>query len=116
MKTLGALACSPIQNSSLGVLDIVVSYLANFIYYPLKENFYLAKKIGFRSEACLANKTNFNLPAFLSWVVTLIFCLGLNQIYGVEIFFLGLPGWFLAVLIFITLSKIYYPIKNPSSS
>lgn len=50
MKTLGALACSPIQNSSLGVLDIVVSYLANFIYYPLKENFYLAKKIREKRE------------------------------------------------------------------
>lgn len=109
-------ACFPALVMKL--LDFVAIY--GLLLMPMGAvifaDFYLAKKIGFRSEACLANKTNFNLPAFLSWVVTLIFCLGLNQIYGVEIFFLGLPGWFLAVLIFITLSKIYYPIKNPSSS
>ncbi len=45
MKTVGALACSPVQNNSLSVLEIVINYLANYIYYPLKENFYLSKKV-----------------------------------------------------------------------
>lgn len=45
MKTVGALACSPVQNNSLGILEIVINYLANYIYYPLKESFYISKKV-----------------------------------------------------------------------
>jgi hypothetical protein len=38
--------------------------------------------------------------------------LGLNFFFGIEIFFLGLPGWFVAIAIFIVLSKIKYPLAK----
>lgn len=75
-------------------------------------DFYFADRFGFQKEQALTNNTKFSSPALFSWILTLVFCLGLNQFYGVEIFFLGLPGWFVAVFIFITLSKIKYPLKK----
>jgi hypothetical protein len=41
---------------------------------------------------------------------------GLNQIYGIEIFFLGLPGWFVAVAIFVVFSKIKYPLLKSTAT
>lgn len=75
-------------------------------------DFYFADRFGFQKEQALTNNTKFSSPALFSWILTLVFCLGMNQFYGVEIFFLGLPGWFVAVFIFITLSKIKYPLKK----
>lgn len=75
-------------------------------------DFYFADRFDFQKEQALTNNTKFSSPALFSWILTLVFCLGLNQFYGVEIFFLGLPGWFVAVFIFITLSKIKYPLKK----
>lgn len=75
-------------------------------------DFYFADRFGFQKEQALTNNTKFSSPALFSWILTLVFCLGLNQFYGVEIFFLGLPGWFVAVFLFITLSKIKYPLKK----
>jgi len=75
-------------------------------------DFYFSKKMGFQSEAALNSKSDFNIPALLSWVLTLVFCLGLNFFFGIEIFFLGLPGWFVAIAIFIVLSKIKYPLAK----
>ena len=75
-------------------------------------DFYFADKMGFRSEGALNSKSDFSWPALLSWVLTLGFCLALNFSYGVEIFFLGLPGWFVAVAIFVVLSRMKYPLTN----
>ena len=75
-------------------------------------DFYFADRFGFQKEQALTNNTKFSSPALFSWIFTLAFCLVLNQFYGVEIFFLGLPGWFVAVFLFIMLSKIKYPNKK----
>lgn len=55
-----------------------------------------------------AEKMNirFNWAAGLTWFITLTACLIINFFFGIEIFFLGLPGWFIAVLLYIGLSKI----------
>ena len=50
------------------------------------------------------------MPA-LAWILTLGFCLFLNLYYEVQIFFLGLPGWFMAVIIYMGLS-LYYQRKT----
>ncbi|MDI1321900.1 MAG: hypothetical protein PSV36_04075 [Algoriphagus sp.] len=75
-------------------------------------DFYFADRFGFQKEQALTNNSKFSAPALFSWILTLVFCLGLNQFYGVEIFFLGLPGWFVAVFLFIALSKIKYPLNK----
>ena len=46
-----------------------------------------------------------NVPAqFVEIVLTDV--LAINQFMGIEIFFLGLPGWFIAVFLYIGLSFI----------
>ena len=107
-------ACFPALVMKL--LDFVALY--GLLLMPMGAvifaDFYFSKKMGFQPEAALNSKSDFSIPALLSWVLTLLFCLGLNFFYGVEIFFLGLPGWFVAIAIFIVLSRIKYPVtKSP---
>jgi cytosine permease len=68
---------------------------------------YLMKR--FRLQSFYAEKRNisFYLPPALAWIVTLGTCLLLNLYYGVQVFFLGLPGWFIAVAIYLLSSFIY---------
>lgn len=102
-------ACFPALVMKL--LDFVALY--GLLLMPMGAvifaDFYFSRKMGFQSEGALSSRSDFSLPAFLSWVLTLAFCLALNIVYGVEIFFLGLPGWFVAVAIFVGLSKVKYP-------
>lgn len=44
----------------------------------------------------------FNRAAGWTWILTLALCLAMSYFLGWEIYFLGLPGWFLAVLFYIT--------------
>ena len=52
--------------------------------------------------------SKFNWSAGLTWFITLTLCLLINIYLGIEIFFLGLPGWFIAVLLYIGLSKMLH--------
>ena len=57
----------------------------------------------------LAEKTGirFNNAAAFTWGATLGLCLLGNVFLGIEIFFLGLPAWFVAALIYVGYSKFY---------
>jgi purine-cytosine permease-like protein len=57
----------------------------------------------------LAEKTGikFNNAAAFTWGATLGLCLLGNIFLGIEIFFLGLPAWFVAALIYVGYSKFY---------
>ncbi|CAN5395888.1 hypothetical protein BH23BAC3_BH23BAC3_28970 [soil metagenome] len=48
-----------------------------------------------------------NWAAGITWFFTLGFCLFLYIYVGIEIFFLGLPGWFVAVIIYIAMSMYF---------
>lgn len=60
----------------------------------------------FHMESFFAEKKNisFYIPPALAWILTLSFCLFLNLYYGMQVFFLGLPGWFIAVIIYLVFS------------
>jgi len=49
---------------------------------------------------------SFHWGAFLAWILCLAIALLINQIFGVEIFFLGLPGWFVASALYLVFSAI----------
>ncbi|WP_317170115.1 hypothetical protein [Rhodocytophaga rosea] len=61
--------------------------------------------MGLQSNYAEKTNTSFSLPAFITWIFTLGLCLVLNQLFGMEIFFLGLPGWFIAALLYMGTSK-----------
>ena len=70
-------------------------------------DFYLLSK--FKLSPCYAEKvkSDFNIAAGITWLLMLGFALILNQVYEIEIFFLAVPVWIIALLIYILLNKIY---------
>ena len=67
-------------------------------------DFWLLPKLGLRQDYAEWKQLLFSLPAALSWLVTLGACMLLNLVWNVEIFFLGLPGWFIATGLYVGLS------------
>lgn len=63
-------------------------------------------KMGLLSDFAERQGSNFNKAAAATWILTLVLCLALYQWAGIEVFFLGLPGWFVASIIYIVGSKI----------
>jgi purine-cytosine permease-like protein len=67
---------------------------------------YLIPRIGLKSNYAEQYGKSFSMAAALTWILTLAFSLFLNMYYNVEIFFLGLPGWFMASFIYLVLRKV----------
>ncbi|KAA3616147.1 MAG: hypothetical protein DWQ05_10385 [Calditrichaeota bacterium] len=68
---------------------------------------YLLPRLGLRSNYAEVVQSSFNLGAALTWVISLAACFAMNIIFNIEIFFLGLPGWFIAALLFVIFSKLF---------
>ncbi len=76
-------------------------------------DFWLIRKFGMQSYyAALSGKT-FNWAAGLAWFVTLAIAWVLVKFAGVQIFFVSLPGWFVAAFLYIVLSKFYQKKVRP---
>ena len=76
-------------------------------------DFWLIPKLGLRgSYAELSGKT-FNWAAGLAWFVTLAVAWILVRFANVQIFFVSLPGWFVAAILYIVLSKFYQKQIRP---
>ncbi len=67
-------------------------------------DYWVFPRIGLRSNLAEWRRIGVNWAAALTWGLTLAACLAINMLGGVEIFFLGLPGWFIAVALYIGLS------------
>jgi hypothetical protein len=77
-------------------------------------DFWLMRRLGLRPHFAEAQGLKFNPAAGIAWLATLGICLGLVfsdiEIYGVrpfQIYFVSLPGWFLAAALYIVSSAIY---------
>jgi purine-cytosine permease-like protein len=70
-------------------------------------DFWLIRKFGLQSNYAEKSQQRFNWAAGLTWFLTLGTCVLLNQVYGMQIFFVSLPGWFVAALLYVVLSKFY---------
>lgn len=66
---------------------------------------FVFRKLGLRENYAESNNISFNWSVALTWGLTLILCLVLNMVFDIDIFFLGLPGWFAAVFIYVVSSK-----------
>jgi len=72
---------------------------------------FLIKRFGMADFFAEKKGITFYLPPALAWVLTLGFCLVLNLKYGMQVFFLGLPGWFIAIVIYMGLSFYFQKRK-----
>ena len=81
------------------LLDFVALY--GLILMPMGviifTDFWLLPRMGLQSHFAELHGLRFSWPAALTWMGTLAVCAFLPM----EIFFLGLPGWFLAVGLYI---------------
>lgn len=94
-------ACFPALVMKL--LDFVALY--GLLLMPMGAilfiDFWVFPRLGLQSNLAEVRKLKINWVAGLTWLFTLAFCLGLNYWAGIEIFFLGLPGWFVAVGLYV---------------
>lgn len=67
---------------------------------------YMLEKVGLKANYAESKGISLNWAVALTWIITLSFCLLLNLVFGIEIFFLGLPGWFIAVLVYLVANKM----------
>lgn len=77
-------------------------------------DFWLLKKLGLQDNFAQREGLSFNWAAGLTWFVTLATCVALVQsdfeVNGVkpfQIYFVSLPGWFVAALLYVILSTVY---------
>jgi len=70
-------------------------------------DFWIIKKLGMKNNyAELTNRT-FNWAAGFTWFVTLALCWWLVKKAGIQIYFVSLPGWFIAAALYLLLSYFY---------
>ena len=79
-------------------LDVVALY--GLLLMPMGAvifaDYWLLPRLGMQQDYAALRPLTLSWPAAAAWLLTLGACLALNQTWGVEIFFLGLPGWFIA--------------------
>ncbi|MBN2287945.1 MAG: hypothetical protein JXQ83_01335 [Candidatus Glassbacteria bacterium] len=103
-----AAACFPAMVMKL--LDFVALY--GLILMPMGAvvfaDFWLLPRLGLKSGFAGDTGSAFSLPAAITWAATLAAAV----LLPLEIFFKGLPGWFIAVALYILLSLIVQRTKN----
>jgi purine-cytosine permease-like protein len=94
---------------TMKLLDFVALY--GLILMPMGAvifvDFWLIRRLNLRSSYAEASGDGFNWAAGLAWVVTLGVCTWLVKSGTTQIYFVSLPGWFIAAVLYIVLSKLY---------
>lgn len=105
-------ACFP--GLVMKLLDFVALY--GLILMPMGAIIFidvqLFPRLKLKSDYAEFQNISFNSAAAITWALTIAFCIALNIWGGIEIFFLGLPGWFVAVVVYIISSKILQKTKE----
>ena len=94
---------------AMQLLDFVALY--GMVLMPMGAvifvDYWLSGKVGIQDNYAERSRVRFNWAAALTWFMTLGTCVALVLSAGVQIFFVGLPGWFVASALYIVLSKVY---------
>ena len=69
-------------------------------------DFYLMRKLGMKSDYAEVSGSSFNIAAGCAWIFTIAICTYLVKFGGIEIYFVSLPGWFVAAVLYIVLSRL----------
>jgi len=97
------------------LLDFVALY--GLILMPMGAvifaDFWILPKLGLRRHYAERKRLVYSVPAATAWIVTLGVCWLLNVMLGWQIFFLGLPGWFIATGLYVSLSVMQQRSEEP---
>jgi purine-cytosine permease-like protein len=92
---------------AMKLLDFVALY--GLVLMPMGAvifvDFWLSRRLGFADRYAERAGLGFNWAAGLTWGVTLAVCLGIVLSGHLQIYFVGLPGWFLAAALYVLLSR-----------
>jgi purine-cytosine permease-like protein len=69
-------------------------------------DFWLSNRFGFTPNYAEHAGIGFNWAAGLTWLATLAGCVFLVLRGGIQLYFVSLPGWFLAAILYIMLSRL----------
>ncbi len=69
-------------------------------------DFWLMKRLGLQPIHAESSGKSFNWAAGIAWIVTLCGCLALALSGTLEIFFVSLPGWFAAAVLYVVCSAV----------
>ncbi len=103
---------------AMRLLDFVALY--GLVLMPMGAvifvDYWLIRKFGLKSSYAELSGRAFNWAAGLAWGVTLVTAFLLVKYAGVQIFFVSLPGWFVAAVLYIILSKFYQKSIRPAAA
>ncbi|OBX35610.1 cytosine permease [Halomonas elongata] len=93
---------------AMQLLDFVALYglLLMPIGAVIAIDFWLLPRLGLKSFYAEYAGHRLTIPALGTWLVTLAICLVLVRFANIEIFFVALPGWFIAAALFTGLSYL----------
>ncbi len=101
---------------AMKLLDFVALY--GLVLMPMGAvifvDFWLIRKFGLQSSFAERSGATFNWAAGAAWLVTLAIAWGLVEFAGVQIYFVSLPGWFVAAALYIGLSVVYQRRIRPA--
>ena len=94
---------------AMKLLDFVALY--GLVLMPMGAvvfvDFWLRRRLGFEPEYAERSGSASTGPRRVAWLATLAVCLGLAAAAGtLQIYFVGLPGWFVAALLYVGLSRL----------
>jgi purine-cytosine permease-like protein len=93
---------------AMKLLDFVALY--GLVLMPMGAvvfvDFWLAECFGFRRFYAERSGVTINWAAAVAWIVTLAACLAVVNAGSMQIYFVGLPGWFAAALLYIVFSRL----------
>lgn len=94
---------------AMKLLDFVALY--GMVLMPMGAvifaDYYLLPRMGLRAFYAEARGIAFNPAAGAAWIVTMLLCWCLVVFGGVQIYFVSLPGWFIALALYLIISKLY---------
>ncbi len=95
---------------AMKLLDFVALY--GLVLMPMGAvilvDFWLAGRLGFESEAAARRSLGFNWAAAIAWLGTVAACVAVAVSGTLQIYFVGLPGWFLAAGLYIAFSRLLH--------
>ncbi|HOK78028.1 MAG TPA: hypothetical protein PLW35_09950 [Verrucomicrobiota bacterium] len=111
-----ATICTGLVASLTAVFPLVTMRLLDFvalwgmILMPMGAiifaDFWLLRRFGMAPYRAAIYGLTWNWAAAMAWFVTVIVCTALVLSGGVPIFFVGLPGWFIATALYVGLSRL----------
>jgi len=99
------IACSPFVFSQLlgflGIMAVIMAPIGAIIF----AEHYVFKGMGIARYWRMSRGDKLNMPAAITWASTALFAYVLGSVFGIHIFFLFIPTWIAALIVYPLLSS-----------